>query len=62
MSATNVSNTVGTGANQKTIPISISATASGTLGTEDEDYFDDSDTATSHIYKVLAKKTISNND
>ena len=62
ISATNVTNTVGTGANQKTIPISISATASGTLGTEDEDYFDNRDTATSHIYKVLAKDTISNND
>ena len=58
VSAVNVNNTVGT----KTIPISISATASGTLGTSDEDYFDNRDTATSHIYKVLAKDTISNND
>ena len=58
VSAVNVSNTVGT----KIIPISISATTSGTLGTSDENYFDDRDTATSHIYKVLAKDTISNND
>lgn len=58
VSAVNVTNTVGT----KTIPISINATASGTLGTSDEDYFDNRDTATSHIYKVLAKDTISNND
>ena len=58
VSAVNVNNTVGT----KTIPISISATASGTLGTSDENYFEDRDTSTSHIYKVLAKNTISNND
>ena len=58
VSAVNVNNTVGT----KTIPISISTTASGTLGTSDDNYFEDRDTATSHIYKVLAKDTISNND
>lgn len=58
VSVVNVSNTVGT----KVIPISISATASGTLGTIDEDYFDNRETATSHIYKVLAKDTISDND
>ena len=62
VSATNVTNTIGTGVNQKTIPISISATASGTLGTSDDDYFEDRETATSHIYKVLAKDTINNND
>ena len=62
ISATNVTNTVGTGNNQKTIPISISATTSGTLGTSDDNYFEDRDTATGHIYKVLAKDTISNND
>ena len=58
ISATNVTNTVGT----KNIPISISTTASGTLGTSDEDYFDNRDTSTNHIYKVLAKDTISNDD
>ncbi len=58
ISATNVTNTIGT----KNIPISITATTSGTLGTGDEDYFDNRDTATNHIYKVLAKDTISNDD
>ena len=51
ISATNVNNTVGS----KTIPISISAETSGTLGTSDDNYFDNRDTATSHIYKVLQK-------
>ena len=58
ISAVNVNNTVGA----KHIPISISATASGTLGTSDEDYFENRDTASSHIYKVLAKDTISEGD
>lgn len=58
VSATNVTNTVGT----KTIPISISATASGTLGTSDDDYFNNRDTSTNHIYKVLASDTISEGD
>ena len=58
ISATNVINTVGT----KNIPISISAETSGTLGTSDEDYFDNRETATNHIYKVLATDTISNDD
>ena len=58
ISAINVTNTLGT----KNIPISINATTSGTLGTSDEDYFDNRDSATNHIYKVLAKDTISNDD
>ena len=62
VSAVNVSNTVGTGANQKTIPISISAETSGTLGTRSDNYFTARNTSTSHIYKVLAQDTISNND
>ena len=56
ISATNVTNTVGT----KNIPISISAEVSGTLGTSDENYFDNRETSTNHIYKVLADDTINN--
>ena len=58
VSAVNVTNTVGT----KNVPISIDVSTSGTLGTSDDDYFDNRDTSTSHIYKVLANDTISNND
>ena len=58
ISATNVTNTVGT----KNLPISITATTSGTLGTSDDNYFENRETATSHIYKVLATDTISDND
>ena len=62
VTATNVSNTIGSGANEKTIPISIIATASN-LGTSDEDYFDNRGTsAQTSIYKVLANETISNDD
>ena len=58
VSAVNVNNTVGS----KIVPISISATTSGTLGTSDDDYFTNRNTTTNHIYKVLANNTISNND
>ena len=59
VTATDVTNTV----SSKTVPISIIATASSGLGTEDEEYFDNrGSSAANSIYKVLANETISNND
>ena len=64
VSAVNVSNTVGTGANQKSLPISIdvSYTANGTgktVGVEDNNYFSNRGvSATTSIYHVYAKDNI----
>ena len=58
VTATDVTNTT----NGKTLPISIIATASEGLGISDDNYFDNRNTATGHIYKVLANDTISNNE
>ena len=65
--AVDVVNTVGTGQTAKTVPISVdidyTATTSKTVGTEDEDYFDDrGPSSNTSIYKVLANDTIKNND
>ncbi|MBR3660522.1 MAG: BspA family leucine-rich repeat surface protein [Bacilli bacterium] len=62
VTAVDVSNTIGSGVNEKTIPISVIATASN-IGTADEEYFEHRGTsANSSIYKVLANSTIANND
>ena len=53
VTATDFSNTVGSGANAKTVPISISVTASSGLGTVDADYFTNRG-GNSSIYKVLS--------
>ena len=64
VSAVNVSNTVGTGANAKSLPISIdvSYTANGTgktIGVEDNNYFSNRGvSATTSIYHVYAKDNI----
>ena len=75
VSATNVVNTVGSGANAKTIPISVEVSVTSnvhgevpnqtttTLGTSDSDYFANrGSSVNSSIYKVLAEETIANND
>ena len=69
VSAVNVQNSIGSGANAKSLPISIDVSVTNnttndpatTLGTSDEDYFDNRG-GNSSIYKVLANDTISNND
>ena len=69
ISAVNVQNTVGSGANAKSLPISINVSVASnttndpatTLGTSDDSYFDNRG-GNSSIYKVLAKETISTND
>ena len=68
VSAVNVQNTIGSGTNAKSLPISIDVSVANntgnnpatTLGTSDEDYFDNRG-GNSSIYKVLANETISNN-
>ena len=68
VSAVNVQNTVGSGQNAKTLPISIDVSVTNnttndpatTLGTADSDYFDNRG-GNSSIYKVLANDTISTN-
>ena len=55
----NVQNTVGTGANQKYVPIKIMVSASNGLGTSDADYFTDRGSTTSY-YKVLSDGTVEN--
>ena len=70
VSAVNVQNTVGSGQNAKTLPISIDVSVASntnndpatTLGTADSDYFTNrGSSASTSIYKVLAGETISNN-
>ena len=60
LTATDVSNTIGTGNNQKTIPVSIQVTATSGLGTSDEDYFTNRG-GNSSVYKVLSGDEIKNN-
>ena len=71
VSAVNVQNTIGSGANQKTLPISIDVSVASntnndpatTLGTADSDYFTNRGAnANTSIYKVLAGEVIANND
>ena len=71
VSAVNVQNTIGSGANAKALPISIDVSVASntnndpitTLGTSDDSYFTNrgSSVATS-IYKVLANDVIENNE
>ena len=61
VTAVDVNNTIGTGNNQKTVPISVSVTASNGLGTEDEEYFDNRENANSHLYRVLAGDVLEEN-
>ena len=66
VSAVNVTNSVGT----KSLPISIDVSVSSntnndpatTLGTSDNNYFTNRDNASTSVYKILAKDTISNDD
>ena len=60
VTAVDVNNTIGSGNNQKSVPISISVSASN-LGEEDEEYFDNRDDANNHLYRVLAGDVIENN-
>ena len=71
VSAVNVQNTVGSGQNAKTLPISIDVSVASntnndpatTLGTADSDYFTNrGSSAATSIYKVLAGDVIANND
>ena len=71
VSAVNVQNTIGSGANAKTVPISIDVSVASntnndpatTLGTADSDYFTNrGSSANTSIYKVLAGDVIANND
>ena len=71
VSAVNVQNTVGSGQNAKTLPISIDVSVANntnndpatTLGTADSDYFTNrGSSASTSIYKVLAGDVIANND
>ena len=55
-----VHNTVGTGANQKTIPIAIQVTASNGLGSSNDNYFTNRGGNTS-IYRVLSRGEIEEN-
>jgi hypothetical protein len=69
VSAVNVQNTVGSGQNAKTLPISIDVSVANnttndpaaTLGTSDDNYFTNRG-GNSSIYKVLAEDTISTNE
>ena len=69
VSAVNVQNTIGSGQNEKKLPISIDVSVannttnnpSTTLGTSDDSYFDNRG-GNSSIYKVLSNETINNND
>ena len=62
VTATNVTNTIGTGASEKTVPISIIVSANN-LGTEDEEYFDKrGPSAQGHLYRILASDTIEENE
>ena len=69
VSAVNVQNTVGSGQNAKTLPISIDVSVASnttndpatTLGTADDSYFTNRG-GNSSIYKVLAEDTISTNE
>ena len=71
VTAVNVSNTIGNGANAKSLPISIDVSVTSNdnndpetiLGTSDADYFTDRGTsASTSIYKVLAKDVLENNE
>ena len=71
VTAANVENTIGSGQNAKTIPISIDVSVASntenepatTLGTADADYFSDrGPSAQTSIYKVLASDTITTDD
>ncbi len=71
VSAVNVQNTVGSGANAKILPISIDVSVTNntnndpatSLGTSDDDYFTHhGSSASTSIYKVLAGETIFNDD
>ncbi len=62
ISATNITNIIGTGDNKKKIPISVMTTASGTLGTSNDDYFEERYTTDNHIYSLLTKDVINEND
>ena len=69
VSAVNVQNTIGSGANAKTLPISIDVSVTNnttndpatTLGTADSNYYTNRG-GNSSIYKILAGETITNND
>ena len=65
VTATNVVNTVGSGVNQKTVPISIQvsyeAKTNKDIGTPSNSYFADRGSTTSY-YKVLSSDTISDGD
>ena len=61
VTATDVTNTIGSGANAKTVPISIIPTISSNMGTSDDSYFTNRG-GNSSIYKVLANETVYNND
>ncbi len=63
VSAVNVTNIVGTGNNQKRLPIGIdvSYTANGagkTIGSEDNNYFDNRNNASTSLYHVLASNSL----
>ena len=71
VSAVNVQNTIGSGANAKSLPISIDVSVASntnndpatTLGNADESYFTNRGASVqSSIYKVLASDVIENND
>ena len=66
VSAVNVSNTVGSGNNAKTVPISIdvsyTSTTGKTIGTSDSSYYTNRNTTNSSIYKVLANETVATGD
>ena len=70
VSAVNVQNTVGSGANAKSLPISIAVSVTSntendpatTLGTSDDSYYTNrGPSASTSIYKVLASDVIENN-
>ena len=69
VTAVNVTNTVGSGQNSKSLPISIDVSVANnsnndpatTLGTEEEEYFEKRGSVTSY-YRVLAKDVIENNE
>ena len=71
VTAVNVENSIGSGNNTKRLPISINVSVEDndnndpatTLGTSDEEYFDNRGTnASTSIYKVLASEAIKEND
>ena len=71
VSAVNVQNTIGSGANAKSLPISIDVSVASNsnndpataLGTADSDYFTNrGSSANTSIYKVLASDVLANNE